>query len=468
MPNKVGAFLTASKVFAQLGLNVTRVIYNKAVDSHMLFIEAEGERAAMKDATVRLREIGYLPDSAETGNVILIEFHLRDVPGTLEPVLELIEKYNINISYLNSQEDGSGWQNFRMGLFVREGGDISELLKKASELCDLRIINYNPLGISLDNTVFYVSFANKIAELNHLGEKEKRGIMIDSNLIMDILTKKNEPPYKTFDYIGKFAEDLMRYKGDAFCARVSEFNCGGTRITLIEPPCGSNVCLLEAGEKLLCIDGGFSCYRDEALKEIKKLYPDFERRDKALLITHADVDHVGLADCFDEIYVSKKCSDNFICDNEGSPNLRERNPFHAPYVRISKILSHYKPLDVDRLCVIGGKSGDIDGLTEYIGTLGFGELSFECYEARGGHVRGETVFIERRKRILFTGDIIVNIKGFTREQAKFNSLAPFLMTSVDTDPALAALERDEIKKLLEPGKWLIFGGHGAPLEYESK
>ena len=83
-------------------------------------------------------------------------------------------------------------------------------------------------------------------------------------------------------------------------------------------------------------------------------------------------------------------------------------------------------------------------------------------------MRGETVFIERRKRILFTGDIIVNIKGFTREQAKFNSLAPFLMTSVDTDPALAALERDEIKKLLEPGKWLIFGGHGAPLEYESK
>lgn len=61
MPNKVGAFLTASKVFAQLGLNVTRVSYNKAVDSHMLFIEAEGERAAMKDATVRLREIGYLP-----------------------------------------------------------------------------------------------------------------------------------------------------------------------------------------------------------------------------------------------------------------------------------------------------------------------------------------------------------------------------------------------------------------------
>ena len=124
MPNKVGAFLTASKVFAQLGLNVTRVSYNKAVDSHMLFIEAEGERAAMKDATAHLREIGYLPDSAETGNVILIEFHLRDVPGTLEPVLELIEKYNINISYLNSQEDGSGWQNFRMGLFVREGGDF--------------------------------------------------------------------------------------------------------------------------------------------------------------------------------------------------------------------------------------------------------------------------------------------------------------------------------------------------------
>jgi hypothetical protein len=42
MPNHIGAFLKASKCFSQLNINITRVSYNKAVDSHTLFIDAEG------------------------------------------------------------------------------------------------------------------------------------------------------------------------------------------------------------------------------------------------------------------------------------------------------------------------------------------------------------------------------------------------------------------------------------------
>ena len=38
MPDRIGAFLEASRVFAALGLNITRVSYNKAVDVHTLFI----------------------------------------------------------------------------------------------------------------------------------------------------------------------------------------------------------------------------------------------------------------------------------------------------------------------------------------------------------------------------------------------------------------------------------------------
>ena len=42
MPDHIGAFLKASECFAKLGVNITRVSYNKAVDSHMLFIDVEG------------------------------------------------------------------------------------------------------------------------------------------------------------------------------------------------------------------------------------------------------------------------------------------------------------------------------------------------------------------------------------------------------------------------------------------
>ena len=59
MPNHIGAFLKASKCFSQLGINITRVSYNKAVDSHTLFIDSEGTEEQLKKADIELEKIGY-------------------------------------------------------------------------------------------------------------------------------------------------------------------------------------------------------------------------------------------------------------------------------------------------------------------------------------------------------------------------------------------------------------------------
>ena len=50
MPNHIGAFLKASECFASLDINITRVSYNKAIDSHTLFIDA----GAMRNSSQRL------------------------------------------------------------------------------------------------------------------------------------------------------------------------------------------------------------------------------------------------------------------------------------------------------------------------------------------------------------------------------------------------------------------------------
>lgn len=76
--------------------------------------------------------------------------------------------------------------------------------------------------------------------------------------------------------------------------------------------------------------------------------------------------------------------------------------------------------------------------------------------------RGETIWVERSERIALTGDVFVNLRGFTKPQAAFNRLAPFLMTSVDTDPRRAAAEREALKSVLGTGEWLMVGAHGAP------
>ena len=115
MPNHIGAFLKASRCFAELGVNITRVSYNKAVDSHTLFIDAEGTAEQLEKASEMLEKIGYLQCGESGRTVILLEFRLRDVPGSVTKVLELIEKSGFNISYMSSQENGTDCQYFKMG-----------------------------------------------------------------------------------------------------------------------------------------------------------------------------------------------------------------------------------------------------------------------------------------------------------------------------------------------------------------
>ena len=67
--------------------------------------------------------------------------------------------------------------------------------------------------------------------------------------------------------------------------------------------------------------------------------------------------------------------------------------------------------------------------------------------------------------IAFTGDLYVNLRGLTPEQAEYNQYAPILMTSVDTDPALCTEERNAVLQRLGVGQWQIFGSHGFKKDY---
>ena len=89
MPNHIGAFLKASKCFSELGINITRVSYNKAVDSHTLFIDAEGTEGQLQKADVELEKIGYLQSNSVKTSIVLLEFCLKDIPGSVTDVLKI-------------------------------------------------------------------------------------------------------------------------------------------------------------------------------------------------------------------------------------------------------------------------------------------------------------------------------------------------------------------------------------------
>ena len=190
MPNHIGAFLKASECFAALGINITRVSYNKAVDSHTLFIDAEGNEAQLKAADERLASIGYLQNADSGKGIVLVEFHLKDVPGSVTEVLRIISEYRLNISYISSQENGSAYQAFKMGLFVEDEGILRAFLAQVEAVCPVRVIDYNHSEKIYDNSIFYRSFVSGLMRTLELPEDCREALLVNSNLVMQLLDEK--------------------------------------------------------------------------------------------------------------------------------------------------------------------------------------------------------------------------------------------------------------------------------------
>ena len=469
MPDHIGAVLKASRCFAALGINITRVSYDKAVDAHMLFLDVEGTADQLRLADAALERIGYLQNIGNESSIVLLQFDLPDKPGAVTAVLKLIHDFQFNISYINSQENGTEYQHFKMGLYVEDPDRFSEFLEQAGKLCQVRVIEYNPSSRAYDNSIFYSAFVRGLSRMLDLTPEQKQDLLVYSNLAMQTLDQQGLLPYRTFDSISRFAELLSRYRGQGFEPRVTTHQITeNTEILLIEPPCGSNTALIRSGGRILCVDSGYACYRQETLALIRSLIPDFDTTPKSLLLTHADPDHCGLMEDFDEIITSAVSAENLTAEARGDCCFREKNPLHRPYLNICKLLIDYKNADPEKLRTPWPRRPELREPLTQIGFFDFGDLHFEVYEGRGGHLPGEIVLIDYDHDIAFTGDIYINIKGLIAAQAEFNKVAPILMTSVDTDPKLCALERKAILRRLGVGNWRIFGAHGAPVSYSVK
>ena len=467
MPDHIGAFLKASRCFAALGINITRVSYNKAVDSHTLFIDAEGTAEQHAEADRQLTAIGYLQSNRSEQSIVLLEFCLRDVPGSVTEVLSLIDAYHFNISYISSQENGTEYQLFKMGLFVDRAEQVNAFLADAQQLCRVRVIDYNHAEKVYDNSIFYKSFVSGLAQTIGLSEEYQNDLLVNANLAMQTLDEQGLSPYKTFDSISRFAELLAHCRGAAFAPRITRHTLTEqSEIILIEPPCGSNTAILRSGGEVLFIDSGYALYRREMEAIFREWLPDFDRMHKRVLVTHADLDHCGLLPLFDEVIAGEKTAECLRLEFEGAYGFREQNPLHRPYINMCKTLTGYHPVSPERVTVAwqSREERDTEPLVQ-VGFFRFGELRFEVYEGRGGHLPGESVLIDYTHHIAFTGDIYINMRGMTAEQAEYNQYAPILMTSVDTDPKLCAVERQAVLQRLGAGKWQIFGAHGYKKEY---
>ena len=111
----------------------------------------------------------------------------------------------------------------------------------------------------------------------------------------------------------------------------------------------------------------------------------------------------------------------------------------------------------------GRLSNPEDYRLQHRGGMGILNYHVEKY-GNGGHFKGEIVLVDDAHRIVFSGDIMVNIKGFSKEQYDFNLLAPYLMTTVNLDSRRAAAERKYLQSLFPTDVYTYCCGHGAIMD----
>lgn len=469
MPDKTGAFLLASKIIARYKGNIVRVSYNKAVDLHTLFIDVVANTEDLYKIENELESVGYLKNKISETNVIIVGIKLPDVSGAVLPVLKILDRYDVNISYINSNENETEHQIFKMGLLIENPKIIKMLLDDISELYQIDIIDYDDSDNNLDNTIFYIRLANEMQKLFDLDTEKTIEFISESNRILQMHEEKGENPDKVFHYIRRFAHFISGYKDKNFHVDIEKININNI-LTLynIQPPCGSNTYVLESADELVLIDTGYAIYADEMINTLKELFSNWDTRRKKIYITHADVDHCGLLSKFDDvkIYLNEKSAESLIRQYRGIPDYRENNDLGLGYSKLSRIISGYIPPNSDQFFIIDSETPSEHENLYHISDFSIGNIDFEVYEGSGGHLYGEMIFICRKHGIVFTGDNLVNINGFSEERAEFNSLAPYLMRSVNIDSQKAHEMRKQIISFIKEIEktnqktCIICGGHG--------
>ena len=168
----------------------------------------------------------------------------------------------------------------------------------------LEIIEYDKTGRHLDDTVFYVRYAQEVRDL--IGESEEAfllSFMADTNHIAQELMDRGFDPRKAFDCVLTTGRTLNATNGDRFYADVQQFPLTpDTTLYCFQLPCGGSIFLIRTPDELVMIDTGYGIYHDAVMAMFSHYGLGNLRNLSRIVVTHADGDHCGAAGFFPSRY----------------------------------------------------------------------------------------------------------------------------------------------------------------------
>ena len=471
MPNTPGSLHRAAEIIQKYKGNINRIQYDRRIDPSTVFYEVTASEDAFGQITQDLTRIGYLQTSLKPLDFLKICVYLPHEPGALYEFLNFTTSAGANIAFIDFDDKGRHPDRLAISLNLEQSSVVDLLLDQLKSRYRLDIIEYDTTGKQLDDTVFYVRYAQAIREL--IGDSEENfllSFLADTNHIVQELMDRGNDPRKVFESVLLTGQTLWATTNDGFYAEVQKFLITEkTTLFCFQMPCGGNIFLITSPTGEVLIDTGYGIYHDDVIKMLSGYGLYDKRQVSQIIVTHADADHCGAAGYFHAPVLMHEGTLAIIQKNNRAYGSRSENSvLEEFYTKMINLFSKFN--SQSRIECFSKKAVRMRGIFPVLGTFSIGDLNLEILEGLGGHTWGQIYLYSEKEGLLFAADSLINFSSLTKERADYSSLAAFLVTSVNVDSELAKKERKALleiviqtdNELAAKGKrCLVCGGHGA-------
>jgi len=295
-------------------------------------------------------------------------------------------------------------------------------------------------------------------------------LLQDVNHIVQELNSLGQNPKEVFECILLTGRTLRDTTGDRFYADVQRISLADdVEVFCFQMPGGGNIFLLRSPDETVMIDTGYGIYHEDAVRMFRHYGLGDPGKIRRIYITHADADHCGAGGLFDaKAYTHTGSLEIIRRANRAYGSRSESSILEEVYTTVINLFSHFTPPgDPETFPAekIGTRS-----IFPVIARFAIHDLEFEVLESLGGHMHGQVYFFCPGHGIIFTADTLINFGSLDEDRKRYNSLADFLVTSVNVDSdcarrerrALIELIRDLDEELAPTGRrCLVACGHGA-------
>jgi glyoxylase-like metal-dependent hydrolase (beta-lactamase superfamily II)/ACT domain-containing protein len=447
MPDEPGSLERAANVITKYEGNINRIQYDRRIDPSTVFYEVTTTDTNYVKIINDLEKIGYLQTSLQPVSFLKFFVHLPHTPGSLSRFLKYTTESGANIGFIDFDDTGRYPDRLTVSLNLEDPAAVEQLLDQLKSRYHLEIIEYDTTGKHLDDTIFYVRFAQEIRDL--IGESENAfllSFLADTNHIAQELMNRGNNPRQVFDSVLLTGRTLRATTGKNFYADVQKFVVTA-RVDLFcfQLPCGGNIYVLSSGKACVMIDTGYGIYHDDIMAMFSHFDLGDQDRFTRLVISHADADHCGAGGFYSAGALMHSGTRDIIkTNNRAYGSKSEHSVLEAFYTKMINLFSRFCP--PRKITCLPPAGSTTRSIFPVLKTITLGDVSLEVLEGLGGHTHGQIYLYSRDEGLLFTADAVINFSSLTQERASYNSLADFLVTSVNVDSDLARRER---KALLE-------------------